>query len=472
MMAPSTGSSKETVLTALVGLDLPRRHGALSFDHSRLLVMCYHPLLYAPRNYEKRRKKHMLGRVDFCAELILVCNSLDAGGIERVVSTLANEWSRQGRKVSVVTLHDRQRFYKLDPAIHHVVVEQQTTPLITRLWRSARCRLIELRYAKPLLIAILGPAVYSFLSERVYRTHFRLYFAFETLGLRRALKRVDSPIVVAFGTSVNVITLKACRGMGRRVIISERGYPGRLIKLWEKLWRKYYKQAHMVTANTQSALRDMRDFVGVEKLAFVPNPILLANGTDENSEAALIVSSWRPTAPVILNVGRMVWDKAHEVLLEAFALLGDEFCEWRLALVGEGRLKSDLRARAAVLGIEDRVDWHGVVPDPYVFYRNASIFALPSRVEGSPNALLEAMNCGLPVIVSDGAPGPLELVEDGETGLVVPVNDAAALAKALRRLANDETLRRRLGAAARKRVTEYDLPRALATWESVVGLAC
>ena len=66
----------------------------------------------------------------------------------------------------------------------------------------------------------------------------------------------------------------------------------------------------------------------------------------------------------------------------------------------------------------------------------------------------------------------LELVEDGVSGLVVHVDDAAALAHALARLARDETLRRRLGDAARERVREHDLPRALAAWESVVGISC
>jgi GalNAc-alpha-(1->4)-GalNAc-alpha-(1->3)-diNAcBac-PP-undecaprenol alpha-1,4-N-acetyl-D-galactosaminyltransferase len=166
-----------------------------------------------------------------------------------------------------------------------------------------------------------------------------------------------------------------------------------------------------------------------------------------------------------------VWDKAQDVLLDAFAQLGDEFDEWRLAFLGKGRLGGGLRARARSLGITKRVDWHGIVEDPHAFYRTARIFALPSRVEGMPNALLEAMSCGLPVVVSDGAPGPLELVEDGVTGLVVPVNDAAALAAALRRLAADESLRKRLGEAARERISEYDLSHALAEWEAVLGLA-
>jgi glycosyltransferase involved in cell wall biosynthesis len=219
----------------------------------------------------------------------------------------------------------------------------------------------------------------------------------------------------------------------------------------------------------------MRDFVAPKKLAFVPNPLGVpngnghkgngANGNGDGSKQLAITNS-----PFVLTVGRLVEDKAQDVLLEAFARTGADFKDWRLAIVGDGQLSGRLRAQARALGIDERVDWHGVVPDPYLFYRTAHVFALPSRVEGTPNALLEAMSCGLPVVVSDGAPGPLELVKDGVTGLIVPVNDPAKLAAALRRLGNDEDLRTRLGAAARERVAEYDLPRALGTWETIVGL--
>src|SRR5437773_5508689 len=121
-------------------------------------------------------------RADFQAELILVCNSLDAGGIERVVSTLANEWSRRGRKISVVTLNNRHQFYSLDPSVHHVVVEQQGNTWLPRFLRRARSRLIELRRLKPVLMALLGPALYYYLSDNVYRAHSRLYIAFEAFG--------------------------------------------------------------------------------------------------------------------------------------------------------------------------------------------------------------------------------------------------------------------------------------------------
>ena len=74
-------------------------------------------------------------RADFRAEIILVANSLDAGGIERVVSTLANEWARRGRRVSVVTLHDRRRFYQLDKSIHHIVIDRRGLNRLAELMR-------------------------------------------------------------------------------------------------------------------------------------------------------------------------------------------------------------------------------------------------------------------------------------------------------------------------------------------------
>ncbi|HEX7955831.1 MAG TPA: glycosyltransferase, partial [Pyrinomonadaceae bacterium] len=143
---------------------------------------------------------------------------------------------------------------------------------------------------------------------------------------------------------------------------------------------------------------------------------------------------------------------------------------WRLAVVGDGEWRGELEAQAAALGITPRVHFTGVVEDPHPFYRAAGLFVLPSRVEGMSNALLEAMSHGLAPVVSDGAPGLTELVEDGVTGLVVPVDDPTALAEALGRLADDEGLRRRLGRAARARVEEYDVPRALAAWESALGM--
>ncbi|HEX8847530.1 MAG TPA: glycosyltransferase [Pyrinomonadaceae bacterium] len=407
----------------------------------------------------------MPGHVDFSADLIFICNSLDAGGIERVVSTLANEWSRRGRKVCVITLHDCRRFFKLDPSIHHVIIDRAGLNRISDLLRWLAGRFRGVGQSRFWLLSAIFGGLFHLSYKRLAIIYSRIVYAGEAILLRRALRHIESPLIVSMGTPINIITLKACKRMKARIVISERNDPKRLsrYKYWDVLARKLYNRADLVTANTLRALSDMSEYVDAGKLAFVPNPLVLL---ESNGNGHANVST--PT-PFALTVGRLVWDKAHDVLLDAFALAGDDLQGWRLAIVGDGRLNDELRVRAERLGVAGRVDWHGV-RDPQPLYHAAELFVLPSRVEGTPNALLEAMSCGLPVIVSNGAPGLLELVEDEVTGLVVPVNDAAALASALRRLAGDAELRRRLGEAARARVSEYDLPRALAAWESVIGL--
>jgi hypothetical protein len=150
-------------------------------------------------------------RADFSAELILVCNSLDAGGIERVVATLANEWSRRWRKVCVITLHDRRRFYELDPGVHHIVIDRAgLNRLADRLrWLAAR-----LRSDGPprfWLVSLIFAPLYQLSYKRLYRTYSAVVYAGEAALLRRALGRVESPLVVSLGTPINIITLKACR---------------------------------------------------------------------------------------------------------------------------------------------------------------------------------------------------------------------------------------------------------------------
>jgi glycosyltransferase involved in cell wall biosynthesis len=102
--------------------------------------------------------------------------------------------------------------------------------------------------------------------------------------------------------------------------------------------------------------------------------------------------------------------------------------------------------------------------------QQASIFALPSRFEGMPNALLEAMAAGLPAVVSDASPGPLEMVSDGVHGCVVPREDWQAFAKALERLMRDEALRQRYGDAARAKLRSLDWGVVEPHWRSVLAL--
>ncbi len=158
--------------------------------------------------------------------------------------------------------------------------------------------------------------------------------------------------------------------------------------------------------------------------------------------AAIGVSSVRETSGVqdqlwgthcnchILTVGRLVPQKDHESLIKAFALLPIDL-NARLVILGEGPLRSALKVLVTQLKLESRVLLPGFVNDPYPWFRSADLFVLSSRWEGFGNVLVEAFECGLPVVSTNCPSGPSEILDDGRFGKLVPTQAPCALAAAI-----------------------------------------
>lgn len=168
-----------------------------------------------------------------------------------------------------------------------------------------------------------------------------------------------------------------------------------------------------------------------------------------------------PRPPALLAVGRLVAKKGFDVLLDACALLAADGRRFHCTIVGEGPAEGALRTRIGALGLADRVTMAGPVPqdDLVAVYRGSDAFVLPATVtadgdsDALPTVLLEAMACGL-VVVTTPVGGIAELVTDGADGLLVPSDDAPALAATLARLLDDPDLAARLGAAGRRTAVE------------------
>jgi len=150
-------------------------------------------------------------------------------------------------------------------------------------------------------------------------------------------------------------------------------------------------------------------------------------------------------------VGRLHPQKGFANLLVAVARVRERLPAIRLLLVGDGALRRELVARAEALGLAEVVTFAGSRGDVPEILAALDLFVLPSLWEGLPNAVLEAMAAGLPVVAT-AAGGTPELVVDGETGLLVPPGDVTALEEAIERLLRDPGLRRKMGEAGRKRV--------------------
>ena len=171
---------------------------------------------------------------------------------------------------------------------------------------------------------------------------------------------------------------------------------------------------------------------------------------------------------MVLFAGRLVSSKAPDVLVDAFAEFRRTAPHWRLEIAGGGPLGQALVAGVDAVGLSNCVTFRGVVPELAPLLARCRIFALPSRIEGTPNALLEAMAHRAACIVSDASPGPLRLIEDGRTGLVAKADSVEDFARAMDRLARDEPLRRRLGEAAFERVRDLGIDRVAPVWDRVL----
>jgi glycosyltransferase involved in cell wall biosynthesis len=167
-----------------------------------------------------------------------------------------------------------------------------------------------------------------------------------------------------------------------------------------------------------------------------------------------------PEARVILSVGRLSHEKGHRDLIAAFAALRDQMkdAELRLVLVGDGPERARLQQQARECDAQDQIVFAGHRDDAKRFYALASVFALPSYSEGTPNVLLEAMAAGVPVVATRVGGIP-ELATDGTNALLVPPSNPSAMADALQKVLQSAILRNELTSAAAE-VVESHSPRA------------
>jgi len=408
---------------------------------------------------------------------LVVIPHLGAGGAQRVATLLLNRWQDRGIRCAVITLFPARDAYRLHPGIKREDFipgndEDDARDALARLYFRIEDQLASDASASRRLkraVADLGLALMR--TVRRVRAFILIHFFVEWVAerssrvrrLRRRFLELRPPIIISFLGATNIQTLLAARGLDLRVVISERNDPAlqSLDPPWEKLRPRVYPEAALVTANSAGALETMSRYVPRAKLRQVLNPLSIP-----------------PCPPEILRhgqrfiaVARLVPQKGYDLLLNAFARVAPLAPEWMLDVVGDGPLSAELQTRARRLGIAGQVVFHGHVADPFPLLYQASVFVLPSRFEGMPNAMLEAMGCGLAIIVSDASPGPLELIRDGETGLVVTTEDAAALGDAMARIAADRGLRNRLAAAASREAERMHIDVVAAEWERLLAAA-
>ena len=169
----------------------------------------------------------------------------------------------------------------------------------------------------------------------------------------------------------------------------------------------------------------------------------------------------------IISVGRLVYQKSYDRLLNAFCKLLKDGADAELIILGEGNEREELQHMASSLGISDRVIFGGFKKNPYCFMKASDIFVCSSRFEGFSLVIAEAMVTGLP-IVSTNCSGPNELLDDGRFGLLVD-NDEQSIYNGLKQLAFDATARKHYSEKSLERAADFDLGRVMESIETLLS---
>lgn len=350
-------------------------------------------------------------------KLLFVNASLTDGGSEKAMTLVAQTLAARGHDVTMVLVREKGRTYEPDP----------------------RIKIRQFEYGAP-------GKMRKLLDRMRY--------------LRRAMATEEYDYVVCYMWDLNITTLVAGLGLGKRIVVSERAFPGTSSRtgVFRILERVIYRFAHRIVYQTH----DAQSFCPPELKArsvVVPNIIALPEQ----------VASTGQRSKKIVSVGRLGPQKNFPLLLRSFADFRREHPDWTLEIYGKGALKAELVALSSALEIEDAVMFAGYVDDVPDRIRDAGMFVLSSDFEGISNAMAEAMSLGVPTICTDcPVGGAALLIDHGNSGMLVPVRNQWALTSAMNEVASDDELANRISIGAQASVSRFGPERMVQVWEDNV----
>ncbi|MHC1733040.1 MAG: glycosyltransferase [Bacteroidales bacterium] len=332
--------------------------------------------------------------------ICIVSPSLGVGGIERALVVLANYFAKADFRVVFISCLAGKKFYQLNSEVE--IIEPKFNHSGNYVSK-----------------AIFYPKVIFF--------------------IRRMVKKSNPDNILVFGDLFSSVVLLSLLGLNYPVFISDRTSPDFKLKRSLVLLKKWlYPKAKGCIAQTSIAADFKRKQFGNRlDIRIIPNAL---------REIARYPEIKREK--IILYVGRLSWEKGPERLIRAFYNIPDRG-DWTLHLAGTGPLLLNLRELVRNLGLWNEVSFLDSVYNIDETYARASIYVLPSLMEGFPNSLCEAMAAGLPCVCFDTIPHE-ELFTHGMDGLVVKGGDVKALSNTLKKLMDDDHLRASLGLEAQK----------------------
>ena len=347
-------------------------------------------------------------------EIVFILGSLDKGGVERVITTLANYFV-SNYKVTIITLLSDKQLYKINDSI-----------TVIHLFKKDEKRLFKL-------------PIWLYKLNKIFKT-------------------IDNnnSIIISFVARINIVVLLANIFSKIPIIVSERNDPkndGRTITI-NIFTHLLYRLANKIVFQTNYAKLLFSKAIQ-DKGVIIYNPITINVFKEPLKEQKTIV-----------NVGRLVTQKNQQLLIRAFKQINLQYPEYVLHIYGDGPLKDKLKQLISKLELENKVILKGNVDDIHNAYKNATMFVLSSNFEGQSNSLLESMAMGIPCI-STNIPGINEIVNSTNCKLVEKENKTQ-LIKAMIKLIDNKSIRDTLRENGKKIIKNHDAKTILLIWEHLI----
>lgn len=334
-------------------------------------------------------------------KIALFIASLGGGGAERVLVDLAEEFAARGHTVDLV-VGDLKGAVYLKPALSAVRIVDLK---VSRMTRSV-------------------PALVRYLRE---------YQPDVMLATRAHSCCVAVVARVCAGTKTALVLREA-----NTLSVYFQNRPWRERLFFGLAVRICYPWANAVIGVSQGVVNDLKKYIlsGYKKLYVVYSPLITGDMFDQ--AAVSLDHPWfKEGSPVILAVGRLSAQKRFDVLIRAFAVLRQEI-NVKLLILGEGELREYLQGLIKTLDLEKDIQLFGFDPNPFKFMKHARFLVMSSDWEGLPGVLVQALACGCPVVSTDCASGPREILKDGRWGTLIPVGNVMALTQAMREALSKE----------------------------------
>jgi glycosyltransferase involved in cell wall biosynthesis len=290
------------------------------------------------------------------------------------------------------------------------------------------------------------------------------------------LKRENPDALLSFMWYTNLISIFATKIFRNKIpiIISERyslidsseGFIEEQIRRAVVKYLYGYSDAAIVNSFALKEQLLLFSKMPKDKILVIYNPVDLDSVNALScSEDGKSISGDRP---VVVGMGRLTPQKGFRYLIKAIGILNSRSVPCDCWILGEGSERARLDKLSAELGVRDRIRFLGFQRNPYRSIVCADIFVLPSLYEGFPNALLEAMALGVPVVATRCPTGPDEIIDPGRNGILVDPRDEIGLANAISELLRDDTRRNEIGKAGRERVHDFSVRNIVREYENAL----